>query len=142
MAREDATQKIKVLAVERTFWEKATILHAEYHRPESKVQPKRHSRHFYDLYTISKTAYGQQALQDVDLLKRVVAHKDIFFHSSWANYILAKPGSFKLLPQQHQQVALEADYSGMREMFFDSPPSFADVLSVLGEMERLINSRG
>jgi hypothetical protein len=30
-------------------WEKATILHAEAYRPESKKLPLRYSRHYYDL---------------------------------------------------------------------------------------------
>lgn len=39
----------KVLAAERTFWEKATLLHAEYHRPPDKEIPIRLSRHYYDM---------------------------------------------------------------------------------------------
>ncbi|MDD5170574.1 MAG: nucleotidyl transferase AbiEii/AbiGii toxin family protein, partial [Syntrophales bacterium] len=38
---------VKVLAPERTFWEKATMLHAGYHRPPDKEIPLRLSRHFY-----------------------------------------------------------------------------------------------
>ncbi|HEV3210896.1 MAG TPA: nucleotidyl transferase AbiEii/AbiGii toxin family protein [Chthoniobacterales bacterium] len=36
--------RIKVLSAERTFWEKATILHAEFHRPPNKAMPARFSR--------------------------------------------------------------------------------------------------
>src|SRR5205814_4822425 len=39
---------VKVLSVERTFWEKATILHAEFHRPPEKALPERFSRHYSD----------------------------------------------------------------------------------------------
>src|SRR6185503_21193932 len=45
-----ATCEVKVLSVARTFWEKATILHAEFHRPESKSTPVRLSRHYCDFY--------------------------------------------------------------------------------------------
>lgn len=37
---------IKVIKAERTFWEKATILHHEAHRPEGNEQPLRYSRHY------------------------------------------------------------------------------------------------
>jgi hypothetical protein len=40
---------VKVLAVTRTFREKATLLHAEYHRSPAKPIPPRLSRHYYDL---------------------------------------------------------------------------------------------
>lgn len=35
---------------ERTFWEKATILHQEANRPSEKPMPSRYSRHYYDMY--------------------------------------------------------------------------------------------
>ena len=34
---------------ERTFWEKATILHHEANRPKDSLMPQRYSRHYYDL---------------------------------------------------------------------------------------------
>lgn len=36
---------ILTVAPERTFWEKATILHHEANRPESSEMPQRYSRH-------------------------------------------------------------------------------------------------
>jgi len=36
--------RVIALEVERTFWEKATILHAEYHRPPEKPMRSRLSR--------------------------------------------------------------------------------------------------
>jgi hypothetical protein len=40
---------IVALLAKRTFWEKATILHAEYHRPSDRSLPDRYSRHYYDV---------------------------------------------------------------------------------------------
>jgi hypothetical protein len=37
--------EVVALEIERTFWEKATILHAEYHRPLDKPMRDRFSRH-------------------------------------------------------------------------------------------------
>ena len=48
-------------------------------------------------------------------------------------------GSFKLLPPSHREAALEQDYDGMQTMFLANPPSFGEVLRVLGEAEREIN---
>jgi len=45
---ENPACEVVAIAAERTFWEKATILHQEAHR---KTQiPQRYSRHYYDLY--------------------------------------------------------------------------------------------
>ncbi len=43
---------VRTACPERTFWEKATILHQEANRPESKAMPRRYSRHYYDMYRL------------------------------------------------------------------------------------------
>jgi len=50
--------------VHRTFWEKATILHSEHHRPADKPTPDRFSRHYADTVALAQdrvasTAVGQ-----------------------------------------------------------------------------------
>ncbi len=40
---------VRSLSAERTFWEKATLLHAEAHRPAGKPIGDRLSRHYYDV---------------------------------------------------------------------------------------------
>ena len=42
-----ASTKVLTTTAERTFWEKATILHQEAHRPETSKIPERYSRHYY-----------------------------------------------------------------------------------------------
>lgn len=52
------TQKsteVLTVAPERTFWEKATILHHEANRPENLDMPQRYSRHYYDLCCMAKS---------------------------------------------------------------------------------------
>ena len=46
---QNPTSTVRVLAAERTFWEKATILHAWYHSRPDKPLRDRQSRHYYDL---------------------------------------------------------------------------------------------
>jgi len=48
-----------VLDARRTFWEKATILHAEHHRPADKAMAAGMSRHYYDLYQLAKQEIGR-----------------------------------------------------------------------------------
>jgi hypothetical protein len=46
---EEEHDKVVAMEVERTFWEKATVLHSEYHRPAGQAIGDRFSRHYSDL---------------------------------------------------------------------------------------------
>ena len=45
---------VLTVALERTFWEKATIFHHESNRPEHLSVPQRYFRHCYDFYCMMK----------------------------------------------------------------------------------------
>ena len=75
---------------ERTFWEKATILHREAMRtPERGPMPSRCSRHYYDLLCMIRAGTKDAALGKIGLLDEVVAFKRKFYRCSWARYELA-----------------------------------------------------
>lgn len=131
--------EVVVLEVERTFWEKATILHTEYHRPADKPTPDRFSRHYADAAALARHPTASRAIDQHDLRNRVVAWKGQFFGSSWASYHLAKPGTFRLVPPTARLPALRRDYQAMRDMYLSEPASFDDILAVLADLERRIN---
>ena len=131
---------VRVLTIARTFWEKATILHAEFHRAETEKIPGRYSRHYYDLFQISQSEHKIQILNDLSLLKRVAEHKMVFFRSKKANYETAKPGSLRLFPQIQHHNDLRSDYEEMRAMFFAPQPRFDEILEGLKVLEKEINS--
>lgn len=134
-----ASCRVRVLDATRTFWEKATLLHAEHHRPADKALGEGMSRHYYDLYQLSRQEIGRQALDRTDLLERVVTHKRLFFASAWAHYETALPGSFHLVPQEHQDAPLRADYTRMREMIFGEVPAWEQIVRGLRALENRIN---
>ncbi|MCF7907475.1 MAG: nucleotidyl transferase AbiEii/AbiGii toxin family protein [Candidatus Omnitrophica bacterium] len=122
---------VRVLAAERTFWEKATILHMIYHYPEGKNVPPRMSRHYYDLFAMVDSFVYKKSLEKISLLKHVSDHKSLFFKANWAHYEEAKPGSLRLVPRDDQISQLKTDYRQMQQMFFEDPPSFESVLEKL-----------
>jgi hypothetical protein len=134
--------EVVALEVERSFWEKATILHTEYHRPADKPMPDRFSRHYADTAALARHPTASRAIDQHDLRNRVVAWKGQFFGSSWANYDLAKPGTFRLVPPAARLPALRRDYQSMRDMYVSEPASFDDVLATLADLERRINQAG
>lgn len=131
---------VRVLAMERTFWEKTTLLHAEYFRPKDSKLPKRLSRHLYDVSRYVTTGSSEIALQRDDLRQRVVEHKSIFFRSGWAHYDTATPGSFHLVPPDWQQAEWRRDYDQMRDMIFGPAPAFVEIINALQALERRINA--
>lgn len=134
----DPNCAVVAIDAERSFWEKATILHQEAHRPG--LIPVRYSRHYYDLYKLASSPAKVSALSDLELLKAVVEFKERFYYASWARYDTAEPGTFRLAPPERQVTALARDYATMSEMFFRDPPKFADVLEGLSVLEREINA--
>lgn len=130
---------ILTVAPERTFWEKATILHHEANRPERSEMPQRYSRHYYDLYRMSMTPVKEAAFEQVELLKTVVDFKMKFYPRAWAKYQEAIPGTIKLVPPEYRLDALSKDYANMQDMLYGDIPSFEKVMKVIQNLEREIN---
>ncbi len=131
---------VRVIAAERTFWEKATILHQEAHRPTDKPLPPRYSRHYYDLYRMASSSVKELALNNLELLVSVVEFKQRFYPRGWAQYHLAKPGSLQLLPASHFTKALRDDYTTMGHMIFGEIPDFDKMMKSLHSLQEEINN--
>ena len=127
---------VYTVAPERTFWEKATILHREAMRtPERGLPPGRYSRHYYDLWCLCQSDVKARALDDIPLLDAVVAFKRKFYRCSWAHYELATAAEISLMPPEHALAALEADYRHMQNMIFGPRPPFSEILDTVRVLE-------
>lgn len=131
---------ILTASAERTFWEKATILHHEANRPENLSMPGRYSRHYYDLYCIAHSDIKESAYSNIALLKRVTDFKMKFYPRKWAHYELAVPGTLKLLPPEYRMEDLQKDYNSMKNMLFGEYPDFQTLMKFIGNLEKEINS--
>lgn len=137
---EQKTTDILTIAPERTFWEKATILHHEANRPEHLKIPQRYSRHYYDLYQMSITQIKESAFSQCDLLQKVVNFKNTFYPRAWAKYNEATPGTLKLCPPDYRLPALSADYKAMKDMIYGNIPNFETIISEIRNLEKEINT--
>lgn len=135
-----AEVSVKTLGAERTFWEKATILHMLYYQSESKDLAKHMSRHYYDLGELAKLDVRGKALSNLQLLTDVALHKTRFFPAAWARYDRAQAATLRLTPHENLEKKLRADYRDMREMIFGEAPSFDEVLETLKSLEADINA--
>lgn len=136
---DDLGAGVVALDLERTFWEKATILHAEHHRPAHQPIRSRFARHYADLAALWRHPGGRAASERPELLERVATFKQRFFRSAWSSYETARPGSLKLAPPPNREAELRDDLRRMRSMFFGAPPSFDEILAGLREAETAIN---
>lgn len=137
---EQPVTEILTTQAERSFWEKATILHHEAHRPDNSIIPKRYSQHYYDLFCIAKSSVKKKAYEKLDLLNRVVEFKAKVYPRGWARYEEAKPGTFCLVPPLHSMDALRNDYANMRAMIYGDYPSFDEIMECIKCIEEEINS--
>jgi hypothetical protein len=136
---KDKDVAVVALLAKRTFWEKATILHAEFHRPAEKPMPDRYSRHYYDLAMLAQGDVRKEALADLQLLADVVKHKVVFYPAAWARYDTARPPTLHLVPPGERKAALEKDYRNMGVMIFGEPPTFDKILAALNSLEDELN---
>lgn len=132
---------VRVLAAERTFWEKACLLHEETFRPANKPRKIRMARHYYDLWCLIRAGVGERALAQTALFQRVAEHRELFFRYSWVDYSTHKPGTFRLVPPADHVPNWRADYQEMLgPMFFGKTPSFDEMMAAAAEFERIFNA--
>ncbi len=137
---ERAECPVRVIKAERTFWEKATILHTLAHLPDDRSVPQHHSRHCYDIAQMAKATVRQLALDALPLLQEVADFKATYYSQPVARYDLARhPKSLKLVPGTRVLAELERDYRSMREMIYGEVPDFRTIIDQLRELEAEIN---
>ncbi|MHB8495113.1 MAG: nucleotidyl transferase AbiEii/AbiGii toxin family protein [Casimicrobiaceae bacterium] len=135
---------MSTICAERTFWEKAFILHGHHCRYRDEevipVERNRLSRHYYDVAMLYNSPIGNGALADQDLMAHVREHNQLAFPRAWRKYDEGKPGSFLIVPQPQVKKAIEADYDQMQSMVFGDVPSFAWVHDQLEKLHARLNT--
>ena len=126
--------------VERTFWEKLTILHKIANFPEGKALPARYARHLYDVYNLGNSWVKESAFKRKELLEKDVAFKQKFYYAKGAHYETATLSSIELLPGKTILNALQEDYQEMKNMIYGNIPEFEEILAFLKELQGEIHS--
>ena len=138
-----AVDNVRVIAPERTYWEKLLILHGLHcgYRDKHRLptDKDRISRHYYDVAMITATDVGKSALSNIDLLNAVRTHNLIAFRQDWKRFEEAVSGSLRLVPQPELQRVLESDYRAMEGMILGEAPPFGWIIEQLQHAEAVIN---
>ena len=130
---------VLTIDVERTFWEKLTILHKIANFPEGKPLPARYARHLYDVYNMGNSWVKERAFDRKELLEKDVAFKQKFYYAKGAHYETATLGSIMILPGESIHKALAEDYQAMRNMIYGAAPDFEDILAFLEKLQAEIH---
>jgi len=138
-AYDDLRATVVALEFTRTIWEKATILHAEHHRPPHLPIRDRFALQYADFEALWHHPRRADALARLKLLDDLMRHKSRFFSSGWTHYETAKLGTFRLVPPPARQAALAKDYATMARMFIGAPIEFDVMLQRLQAAERELN---
>ncbi len=138
-----SSRGIRVIAPERTYWEKLLILHGAHcgFRDTGRLpaDKDRISRHYYDAAVITATDVGRSALVDTGLLNSVRNHNLVAFKQAWKRFEEAVPGGVRLVPQEGLRAVIERDYRAMQGMILGEGPDFGWITDQLGHAEAVIN---
>ena len=133
--------EILTILPQRTLIEKILLLHEEYNREEFiKMRTDRMSRHYYDLYQLSKQEFTKATLLDDDFIIDIINHRKYYSRLKKFDYNTLKRGSLNLIPSSDILEALRKDYEIMRaEMIYGDPPSFEEIVLEIQHLQELIN---
>jgi hypothetical protein len=136
----EAVTRLRCLAAERTFLEKATLLHEELRRPIGLGVRPRLSRHIYDLAQMLAHGFEARILANLPLYEAVVRHRAIFFANDWmGDYSGMLTGMLVLRPADDRLAEWRRDYEETSIMFFSEPPPFDDLLDAVDSFARKLN---
>ena len=130
---------VLTIDVERTFWEKLTILHKIANFPDGKPLPARYARHLYDVYNMGNSWVKERAFKRKELLEKDVVFKQKFYYVKGAHYETATLSSIELMPKEAVLNALKEDYQAMRNMIYGNIPEFKDILMFLERLQEEIH---
>jgi predicted nucleotidyltransferase component of viral defense system len=130
---------VLTIDVERTFWEKLTILHKIANFPEGKTLPVRYARHLYDVYSLGNSWVKESAFNRRELLEKDIAFKQKFYYAKGAHYETATLSSIELLPKDTVLNALQEDYKAMSNMIYGNIPEFEEILEFLKKLQEEVH---
>lgn len=137
---ESCVFTVQTVTPERTFWEKAMLLHEETWRPPEHSPKSRLARHYYDLWCLLTKGVGERAAANLDLFNCIATHRAVFFRKKKEAQESLRPGSLRIVPRNEHLPAWKSDYEAMREtMFFGETPTFEEILCVAAEFEQKFN---
>jgi hypothetical protein len=126
----DKLISIPTVLPKRTFLEKAFLLHEEFQKPIEYIRVERLSRHLYDLDKLMNTQHGEDALNDPELYRSIVAHREMFNQIRGVDYTNHQPDKIDFVPPKDIIEKWKADYIAMQEsMIYGDSKNFEELIT-------------
>lgn len=124
----------KSVLPERTFLEKIFLLHEEYQKDNPRTE--RMSRHLYDLEKMMDSPYAELALQNTELYKSIITHRQKFNNIQDIDYRSHYPDSIQICPPEKFRSDWKSDYEKLRESFIydKSKKTFDELIARISEL--------
>ena len=136
----------RVMAAERTFWEKATAAHV--YCAQGRLRGERFSRHWHDLARLDVGGVAVTAIRDRGVAEAVARHKGLFFRETAGgvpiDYQAAVRGGLRLKPEGASLEALGEDYRRMVEngLLEEEAGSFEALMDACVDLADRANAAG
>lgn len=134
---------ISIVEPQRTFLEKAFLLHEGFLSGAETFPPERKSRHLYDLERLMDTEHAEAALQNQELYRTIIEHRRHFTPVRGLSYERHEPSFIEFVPPPQVQAVWKEDYRRMTEsMTYGEAPDFTLLMLRLQELQvrfRLMN---
>jgi hypothetical protein len=105
--------EIPTVIPQRTFLEKAFLLHEEFQKPAENIRVDRMSRHLYDLEKLMNTAFAENALADMELYLAIVNHRKHLTAIKGVDYSTHSPDKINFVPPDAIVEKWKNDYETM-----------------------------
>ena len=138
----DVYFSVPTVIPQRTFLEKAFLLHEEFQKPLENVRVNRMSRHIYDLEKLMDTDFAKDALNNPELYLAIVEHRKMLTAMKEVDYSTHVPEKINFVPPVAIIDLWRKDYETMQSnmIYGDSLPfdKLIDRLKELNERFRQI----
>ena len=133
--------EVLTILPQRTLIEKMLLLHEEYNRDErARMRTERMSRHYYDLFQLSRQDFSTSTLQNNEFIEEIIEHRKYYSRLKRFDYTTLKRGSIRIIPSDDILKSLELDYEIMRaEMIYGNPPTFEEIIQAMKNLQNEIN---
>ncbi|GHT30644.1 nucleotidyltransferase [Bacteroidia bacterium] len=126
---------IPTVIPQRTFLEKAFLLHEEFQKPVEKIRVDRMSRHIYDLEKMMDTQFAIDAMNNIDLYQAIVEHRRTLTAMKEVDYSTHIPERINFVPLDSIIELWRKDYEIMRgNMIYGKSLSFNKLIERIKEL--------
>lgn len=134
---------VTTAAPQKTFLEKAFLLHELFSVEHDTLPAKRRSRHLYDLNRMMDRDFAVAAVRDDVLWEHIRHHRERFTSMLGVDYSGDIRNRICLVPPEKHIEDWKKDYQYMCDsMIYGEKPTFTELIESIRELERRFRERG